>query len=100
MAGRRQGSVCRCPACGVPLLVQWVGNVAALKARVALPQPDQRLPYPQALSNRTDNDLVWCLPRQRFRPLRLRWTSHRHPADCPHQHLLDHQCTAEPTTLF
>jgi hypothetical protein len=90
----------RCPSCSAPLLVQWVGDVAALKARVALPPADARLPYREALKDRTDNNLVWCLPRQRFRPLRLRWTTGRHPPDCPHQHLTTHHCTAEPTTLF
>jgi len=101
MTGRRQDRPdSRCPACGTPLLVQWVGDVAALKARVALPPPDEAHPYPPALAASTPNSLVWCLPRQPFRPLRLRWTSRGHPPDCPHQHLLDHTCTAEPTTLF
>ena len=35
----------RCPACGAPLLVQWVGDTAALQARVALPPPDEPRPY-------------------------------------------------------
>jgi hypothetical protein len=101
MAGRRRGDGQQhCPACGMPLLVQWVGDVAALKATVTLPPPEAAHPYPEALANRTPDDLVWCLPRQRFRPLRLRWTSNRHPPDCPHQHLTSHHCTAEPTTLF
>lgn len=99
-ASRKGDTGTRCPSCSAPLLVQWVGDVAALKARVTLPPAEAQLPYPQALTDRTDNDLVWCLPRQRFRPLRLRWTSRRHPPDCPHQHLTAHQCTAEPTTLF
>lgn len=96
----QDGGTSRCPACGLPLLVQWVGHVAALKATVTLPPPDEPRPYPAALKHRTPNDLVWCLPRQRFRPLRLRWTSSWHPPDCPHQHLTAHACTAEPTTLF
>lgn len=98
-AGRgRGGADSRCPACGQPLLVQWVGDVAAIQARVTLPPADARLPYPQALADRTPNDLVWCLPRQPHRPLRLRWTHGRHPPDCPHQHLTSHKCP--PTTLF
>jgi hypothetical protein len=80
--------------------VQWVGDVAAIQARVTLPAPDAQLPYPTALAERTPDDLVWCLPRQPYRPLRLRWTTGRRPPDCPHQHLTSHKCTAEPTTLF
>lgn len=92
-AGRRRGGVdSRCPACGQPLLVQWVGDTAALQARVSLPPPDEQLPYPAAAADSTPNNLVWCLPRQAHRALRLRWTSRRHPPDCPHQHLLAHQC--------
>jgi hypothetical protein len=101
MAGRRRGGAdSRCPSCGRPLLVQWVGHTAALKACVDLPAPDEHLPYGPALAKSGPNDLVWCLPRQRFRPLRLRWTHPWHPPDCPHQHLIAHTCTAEPTTLF
>jgi hypothetical protein len=43
---------------------------------------------------------VWCLPRRAYGPLRLRWTTGRHPPDCPHQHLLTHHCSTDPTTLF
>lgn len=104
MSGRasRKGSdgITRCPSCSAPLLVQWVGHVAALRAAVALPPDGQLLPYPAAAERSTPNDLVWCLPRQRFRPLRLRWTDSRHPPDCPHQHLTTHHCTTEPSTLF
>ncbi|MEU2730073.1 hypothetical protein ABZ650_20390 [Streptomyces griseoviridis] len=101
MAGRGRGDgSTRCPACGHPLLVQWVGDTAAVKARVDLPAANARRPYPQAHQRRTPDDLVWCLPRLPFRPLRLRWTHHRHPPDCPHQHLTTHRCTTEPTTLF
>lgn len=101
-AGRRRGGAdSRCPSCGQPLLVQWVGDVAALKARVALPPAEAQLPYTEALQGRTPDDLVWCLPRSAFRPLRLRWTTGRHPPDCPHQHLTTHTCPpADPTTLF
>jgi len=96
MAGRGQGRAdSRCPACGQPLLTQWVGDVAALKARVTLPPPEAHLPYPQALQDRTDNDLVWCLPRLPHRALRLRWTGNRHPPNCPHQHLTSHKCPTQ-----
>lgn len=88
----------RCPACRAPLLVQWVGTTAALKAAVDLPAPGEDRPYPAAAAQATPNDLVWCLPRQPHRPLRLRWTSRGHPPDCPHQHLLTHKCP--PTTIF
>lgn len=97
MAGRtRGGSPQRCPSCGAPLLVQWVGDVAAVQARVPLPPEDARLPYPQALAERTPDDLVWCLPRLPFRALRLRWTGGRHPPNCPHQHLTTHKCPHQP----
>ncbi|CAL9314143.1 hypothetical protein ACFFKE_32235 [Streptomyces mutabilis] len=102
MAGRKRGGAdSRCPACGLPVLVQWVGDTAAIRATVTLPPADARLPYPEALTERTPNDLVWCLPRGPHRALRLRWTHHRHPPDCPHQHLTSHKCRpTEPTTLF
>lgn len=90
----------RCPSCSAPVLTQWVGHTAALKATVDLPSPDLRLPYGTALAASTADDLVWCLPRQRFRPLRLRWTGRGHRPDCPHQHLTAHHCTTEPKTLF
>ena len=96
MAGRRRGDEHHCPACGMPHLVQWVGDVAALQARVTLPPAEERLPYPQALADRTEDDLVWCLPRLPHRALRLRWTSSRHPPDCPHQHLTSHKCPKQP----
>lgn len=96
MGGRGQGrNGSRCPACGLPLLVQWVGDVAALKARVTLPPPEAQLPYTQALTDRTPDDLVWCLPRLPHRPLRLRWTGNRHPPNCPHQHLTSHKCPTQ-----
>lgn len=100
MAGARGrgGANSRCSACGAPLLVQLVGDVAALKARVTLPPADEHLPYGPAKAASTPDDLVWCLPRLPHRPPRLRWTSPRHPPDCPHQHLTTHQCP--PTTLF
>ncbi|MFH9403303.1 hypothetical protein ACH4JS_26660 [Streptomyces sp. NPDC017638] len=102
MAARPRGGdgSTRCPACRAPLLVQWVGSTAALKATVDLPPPDEPRPYGPAAAASTPNDLVWCLPRPRHGPLRLRWTTGRHPPDCPHQHLLTHRCTAAPTTLF
>ena len=98
-AGRgRGGADSRCPACGQPLLVQWVGDTAALQARVDLPPPDEPRPYGPAKAASSDNDLVWCLPRQPHRALRLRWAHSRHPLDCPHQHLISHTCP--PTTIF
>ncbi|WP_129307965.1 hypothetical protein [Streptomyces sp. L2] len=100
-ARRRGNTDSRCPACGAHLLTQWVGHTAALHARVDLPPPGEPRPYPAAVTDATPQRLVWCLPRPRHGPLRLRWTSPGHPPDCPHQHLLDHQCPpAEPTTIF
>ncbi|MFG2780784.1 hypothetical protein ACGFY7_23390 [Streptomyces prunicolor] len=104
MAGRTRGSSPqRCPSCGAPLLVQLVGQVAAVQACVGLPapdepRPDEPRPYGPALAASTAHDLVWCLPRRPFGALRLRWTSGRHPPHCPHQHLTTHQCP--PTRLF
>lgn len=99
-ASGKGGADSRCPSCSAPLLVQWVGHTAALQARVDLPPPHEHRPYGPALQARTPHRLVWCLPRLPHRALRLRWTGSRHPPDCPHQHLLDHQCTSAPTTLF
>ncbi|MGW0131932.1 hypothetical protein [Streptomyces sp. NPDC003299] len=99
MAGRKRGGAdSRCPSCGAPLLVQWVGDTAALQARVDLPPAEEPRPYGSALAASTPDDLVWCLPRQPHRAPRLRWTSRGHPPDCPHQHLTSHKCP--PTTLF
>ncbi|WP_171108641.1 MULTISPECIES: hypothetical protein [unclassified Streptomyces] len=102
MAGRtRGGSPQRCPSCGAPTLTQWVGDTAALQAVVDLPPADETRPYAPAAAQATPHDLVWCLPRLPYRALRLRWTSGRHPPNCPHQHLLTHRCPpAEPTTIF
>lgn len=100
MSARPRGSsdTQRCPACRAPLLVQWVGHTAALKASVDLLPAEEPRPYAAAAAASTPDDLVWCLPRQRFRAPRLRWTSRGHPPDCPHQHLTTHRCP--PTTLF
>ncbi|MEU6597906.1 hypothetical protein [Streptomyces flaveolus] len=100
MSRKGSNGITRCSSCSAPLLVQWVGQVAALKAAVDLAPDGQRLPYLDAVRQATPHDLVWCLPRPRHGPLRLRWTTGRHPPDCPHQHLLAHHCTTEPTTLF
>lgn len=103
MAGRasRTGDgTSRCPSCSAPTLTQLVGQTCALKVTVSLPGPDEHLPYGPAAAASTTDDLVWCLPRQGLRPLRLRWTTGRHPPDCSHQHLLAHHCATEPTTLF
>ncbi len=100
MAGdrRRGDDDSRCLACGRPTLEQLVGTFAALQVRVTLPPADEHRPYRQAAQRATANDLVWCLPRKPFHPLHLRWTSPRHPPDCPHQHLTTHKCLTE--TLF
>jgi hypothetical protein len=97
MAGRSANHAnSRCHRCGLPLLVQWVGDVAAIRATVTLSPAHAQLPYRQALADRTPNDLVWCLPRLPHRHLRLRWTNNRHPPDCPHQHLTSHKCPTQP----
>nr|WP_253267997.1 hypothetical protein [Streptomyces asoensis] len=61
-----------------------------------LPPPDEPRPYRAALADSSPNDLVWCLPRLPHRALRLRWTTGRHPPDCPHQHLTAHKCPTQP----
>jgi len=101
MAGRTRGAApTRCPSCGQPVLTHCVGHTAALRVSVDLLPPDTRRPYQPALAASTPDDLVWCLPRLPHRAPRLRWTYSWHPPNCPHQHLLAHHCTTEPTTLF
>lgn len=101
-ARRRGTDDSRCPGCGTHLLDQWVGDRAALRARVVLPPPEE--PHPlttaRAQTKGDPNRLVWCLPRAPHTPPRLRWTGTHHPPDCPHQHLTDHLCNPAPSTLF
>jgi hypothetical protein len=45
---------------------------------------------------RGPNRLTWCAPPTRSGTTRLMWIYTGHPADCPHPHHVDHQCTARP----
>ncbi|MDT9688165.1 hypothetical protein Q5762_07315 [Streptomyces sp. P9(2023)] len=87
----------RCPACAAPVITQWVGQVAALRATVDLTP----LTPEQQATVREPNRLVWCLYQGGpHTPPRLRWATPPHPPDCGHPHVTEHRCITEPTTLF
>ncbi|MFG3349541.1 hypothetical protein ACGF1Z_31345 [Streptomyces sp. NPDC048018] len=86
----------RCPSCAAPVLTQWVGDRAALRVTADL----RPLTPEQQQAVRTPNRLIWCLHSRPHATPRLRWLSRWHPPDCPHPHVTEHACTAEPTTLF
>ena len=93
--GRTSGEH-RCPSCRARVFTQLVGRTAALNVTADL-EPLTPAEQDQA---RTPNRLIWCLYRAGPHT-RLRWTGPHHPANCPHQHVTEHQCPpAEPTTLF
>ncbi|MFE6103218.1 hypothetical protein ACFVQ4_25120 [Streptomyces laurentii] len=98
MTGRRGPGTTnsRCPACRTPTLTQWVGDRAALRITA---DPTPLTPAEQD-KVRTPNRLIWCLVQNRHGAPRLRWISRWHPPNCPHPHVTEHHCTAEPTTLF
>ncbi|MEV4437509.1 hypothetical protein AB0K09_00580 [Streptomyces sp. NPDC049577] len=78
----------RCPRCDRPVLRQLVGRRAALDVTAdAAP-----MPAAAAQTLREPNRLTWCL-RERSCSPDLRWLGPGHPADCPHPHVIDHQCT-------
>ena len=54
----------------------------------------------EALLRTGPNRLAWCLyQRSEWTPQKLREVSpSSHRADCPHPHVLDHQCTAPAAT--
>jgi hypothetical protein len=90
MAARtRHGATTRCGACGAPLIRQ-PGEVIAV-AVDATPIPPGTDPQ-----IRGPNRLTWCAPPTRSGTTRLMWIYTGHPADCPHPHHVDHQCTARP----
>lgn len=86
----------RCPRCQAPVIRQWVGRVAALHVIADLtavdPADEARLREP--------NRLTWCLITGKWRPPELRWRQRDHVPNCTHQIVIEHRCTAEPTTLF
>lgn len=97
MAGRgAQQGKSRCPHCAAPILTQLVGDHAALNVVADL----RPLTPEQLTAITTPNRLVWCLRDTPHMALKLRWTGTTHPANCPRQHLTEHRCTPQPTTLF
>ncbi|MEU3447210.1 hypothetical protein AB0H29_08265 [Streptomyces thermolilacinus] len=79
----------RCARCRRPVLRQLVGRRAALDVTA----DDEPLTVAVAAARREPNRLDWCLHAAGVR-FDMRWSSRTHPADCPHPHVLDHQCTA------
>lgn len=91
------GGNSRCPRCRAPVLAQWVGRIAALYVIADL----RPLTPSEQAAAREPNRLIWCLRQaSEHTPARLGWTGRDHPANCPHPHVTEHRCTAEPTTLF
>jgi len=85
----------RCPSCRARILTQLVGRTAALNVTADLTP----LSPAQQAELYSPNRLIWCLYRAGPHATpRLRWIGQRHPTDCPHQHVTEHQCP--PTTLF
>lgn len=80
----------RCPRCGCPVLQQLVGRIAGLDVTAE----ETRYTPAEARGMREPNRLDWCLRHTKFGP-DLRWAScHRQTAPCPHEHVVDHKCTA------
>ncbi|MYR60047.1 hypothetical protein GTY54_28720 [Streptomyces sp. SID625] len=78
--------------CGRTVLRQLVGHRAALDVTA----DTDPIPAAHAAALREPNRLDWCL-RQRSGGPDLVWADcHRRPGDCPHPHVIDHQCTAPP----
>ncbi|APY88209.1 hypothetical protein DCW30_05680 [Streptomyces alfalfae] len=86
----------RCPACRAPTLRQLVGNRAALTVTADLTP----LTPEQQNAVREPNRLIWCLRTNQLGIRRLVWLDAWHPPDCPHDHVTDHICPPDPTTLF
>jgi hypothetical protein len=68
---------------------QLVGRSAALDV-VA---DEQQLTAAEAAALREPNRLDWCVRVTKQGP-DMRWPGSTHPKDCPHPHVIDHQCTA------
>lgn len=82
----------RCPRCGLPVLTQLVGHRAALSVTA-----DDRLLKPAAAAAMTGpNRLAWCVRGSRWTGPQLRWIHGMHRVDCPHPHVIDHQCRGAP----
>ncbi|MFF1498676.1 hypothetical protein ACFVZR_02060 [Streptomyces sp. NPDC058316] len=72
------------------MLRQLVGRRAALDVTA----DDTRYTAAAAEALREPNRLDWCLRTTKHGP-DLRWADcHHHAATCPHEHVVDHECTA------
>lgn len=57
----------------------------------------ERLTLAAARQHTGPNRLAWCLyQRTEWTPQRLRSTAGAHREDCPHPHVVDHECTGKP----
>ncbi|WP_406337340.1 hypothetical protein [Streptomyces sp. NBC_00649] len=75
--------------CGRTVLRQLVGQRAALDVTADADE----LTAAAAAALREPNRLDWCLRTTKAGP-DLRWLDGTHRADCPHPHVIDHQCKA------
>ncbi|MFI7010013.1 hypothetical protein [Streptomyces sp. NPDC050145] len=75
--------------CGRTVLRQLVGQRAALDVTADADE----LTAAAAAALREPNRLDWCLRKRADGP-DLLWSSPSHRANCPHPHVIDHQCTA------
>lgn len=95
-ASRKGGDDSRCPSCRAPVLRQLVGDRAALHVTADL----TALTAEQQAAAREPNRLIWCLKTSKYGTPRLTWLTSWHRTDCPHQHVTEHRCDRQPTTLF
>ncbi|MFG2976253.1 hypothetical protein ACGFYY_25135 [Streptomyces sp. NPDC048331] len=97
MTGPGSASSTRCVRCRAPVHREWVGRIAALHVIADLTP----LTPAEQTAVREPNRLIWCLRQASpYTPAHLAWTGRDHPAGCPFDHVTEHRCTAEPTTLF
>ncbi|MCX4705679.1 hypothetical protein [Streptomyces sp. NBC_01373] len=89
-SGGARRTRCRC---GLYVLRQDVGGLI-----VNVDTGHLQLAEARALSG--PNRLAWCLyQRTVWSPIKLRSASaSTHPEDCPHPHVVDHECAAPPPT--
>lgn len=84
-----------CSRCGTPVFRQLVG----LRAALDVTADDTRYTAAAAGALREPNRLDWCLRITKFGP-DLRWADCRTlSTQCPHEHVVDHVCTAPPGPL-
>lgn len=77
--------------CGQPVIRETVGALDVTADA-------ERLTLAEAVQRAGPNRLAWCLyQRSEWTPQRLRSTSPSgHREDCPHPHVVDHECTGAP----